>query len=415
MLKAPATAAAAPSPTASPTLTSSLPSSPPPPASLDSPPSSSKNAGPLLAPFPQHRQRSRSSPRRSLFGIALITLGSLCFSAMFLFVKLLQGRTDSFTLAFYRALVEIPLALVMCLRSGENPLGPSPSPEGARGRTILVGTASIRFWLCVRGGAGAVAVLCFFYAIQHLPLPDAVTLQFTTPPFAAAFAVLLVGERWSPLDAVGAVVCLAGVVLIAHPSWLFGRDEGEDEDGDNKDGGSPAIVVALLGAALGGLAYTSVRKIGHSASANVMVLYYGVFSLPVTLVGSRGFLGSWDVWSGGGDLASSPASVALVAMTGLSAYGGQFLTNLGLQHETAATGTLATCSQIVFTYAFELAILHEELNLWSLCGSALIVGFMVVVGLFKMREADETIKETVAGEPEELALMFSAQRDVLAR
>jgi drug/metabolite transporter (DMT)-like permease len=76
----------------------------------------------------------------------------------------------------------------------------------------------------------------------------------------------------------GAVVCLLGVVLIAHPSWLFGNKHGDTgTDGTTEDAvkekGNLAIAMALLGAAFAGMAYMSVRKIGHGASANVMVLY----------------------------------------------------------------------------------------------------------------------------------------------
>jgi drug/metabolite transporter (DMT)-like permease len=354
------------------------------------------------------------SPRHhSLIGIIFILLGAFSFSCMFLFVKLMQGQANSFVLAFYRALVEIPIALFLCARAAEDPLGPS-------------GNSRIRAWLWVRGGIGAAAVLCFFYAIQHLPLPDAVTLQFTTPPFAAAFAVCLAGERWKLLDAVGALVCLAGVALIAHPSWLFGTNanntattnddvaaSADDEDNDNDDT-TVAVAVALLGAAFAGLAYTSVRKIGHKASANVMVLYYSVLSMPVTLIGSKTLLGTWNVW--GGTTALTGWDWCWVLLTGLTAYAGQYLTNLGLQHETAATATLATCSQIVFTYVFELAFLHEPINALSVAGTLLIVGFMVLIGLAKMKEAEEdgswsTVREetVVAGETEELALLFAAE------
>jgi hypothetical protein len=92
----------------------------------------------------------------SLVGILLIMLGSFSFSCMFLFVKLLQGKANTFTLAFYRALVEIPIALYLCHLDAESPLGP-PSKRG---------------WLWVRGGVGGAAVLCFFYAIQHLALRE---------------------------------------------------------------------------------------------------------------------------------------------------------------------------------------------------------------------------------------------------
>jgi drug/metabolite transporter (DMT)-like permease len=320
----------------------------------------------------------------SLVGILLITLGAFSFSCMFLFVKFMQGKANSFTLAFYRALVEIPIALYLCNQDHESPLGPQ----------------SKRAWLWVRGGVGGAAVLCFFYAIQHMPLPDAVTLQFTTPPFAAAFAVVLANEPWQKLDMWGAVVCLLGVGLIAHPSWLFGgggsnstsTSDNDDESKSSTSGSVPssppeqdyvAIGVALLGAAFAGLAYMSVRKIGHVASANVMVLYYSVLSMPLTVIGSRGLVGTWNVWSGGRTLTGGDWGWMLC--TGIAAYTGQYLTNLGLQLETAATGTLATCSQIVFTYLFELLFLHETINLWSIAGTVLIVGFMVWVGIIKMK------------------------------
>jgi len=359
------------------------------------------------SPLLRRLSASMHPHHHSLLGIILIMMGSFSFSCMFLFVKFMQGRANTFVLGFYRALVEIPIALYLCWSDNEHPLGP---PEA-------------RAWLWVRGGMGAAAVLCFFYAIQHLPLPDAVTLQFTTPPFAAAFAVCLAGEKWQTLDMLGAVVCLMGVVLIAHPSWLFGAAstaEAQDaaltlnihngQETEERESVA-AIAVALLGAAFAGLAYTSVRKIGHGASANVMVLYYSMLSLPVVFVSSRVLLKDWNVWGGGGSFTFG--DWFWVLLTGVTAYSGQYLTNLGLQHESAATGTLATCSQIVFTYLFELVFLHEPINIWSVAGTLLILGFMMIVGSCKMNQADETMHEMVAGEPESLALLFSAERDVL--
>ena len=326
-------------------------------------------------------------------GIALIMLGSFSFSCMFLFAKLMEGTADSFTLVFYRSLVQIGICLFSIIRNHEHPLG---EPE-------------VRPWLLVRGGIGSGAVIAFFYAIQHLPLPDAVTLQFTTPPFAAAFAVCFAGEKWLLLDMIGAVVCLMGVMLIAHPAWLFGGggDDGEIEDDDDGSSNLIAIFVALLGAALAGLAYMSVRMIGNKASANVMVLYYGVMSIPIVFIGSKLLLGRWSVW---GDGSFGVWDYFLLFFTGIAGYGGQYFTNLGLQIETAATGTLATCTQIVWTYIFELTFLHEEINMSSVGGTALILGFMLFVGYMKMKEADLGDREQVIGEAEERALVYSSSR-----
>ena len=342
------------------------------------------------------RTISSMGPRpHSMLGIILIMLGAFSFSCMFLFVKLLEGRANTFTLAWYRGWVEIPMALWFCTQDGESPLGPS--------------SRQIRSWLLVRGGMGAAAVMCFFYAIQHLPLPDAITLQFTTPAFAAAFAVCFAGEKWMLLDMVGAVVCLLGVMLIAHggaadPSDT--NDTNELKPSSNLMG----ILVDLLGAAFAGCAYMSVRKIGHSTSANVMVLYYSAMSVPITLCSSKYFAGTWNVWGTAQELRNLGIwEWFLIVLTGVTAYAGQYLTNLGLQHESAATGTLATCSQIVFTYLFELMFLHEPINLFSVAGTVLIIGFMALVGFFKMKDATDHDYETVAGETEELALLFAAE------
>ena len=308
-----------------------------------------------------------------LIGIFFIMLGAFSFSVMFLLVKVMGPNANTFTLVLYRSLVQILISYAKLLYTGENPLGP---PE-------------CRFWLIVRGIFGSGAVCAWFFGIQILPLPDAVTLQFTTPAFAALIAVWLVGEKWLPLDQIGAVVCLLGVAFIAHPTWLFGNSAVGDQDDSNSSNlflKALAVMITEAGAAMAGIAYVSVRKIGHRASAVVMVLYYGSLSVPMCIIGSGLLQGDWNPFF------LDPAVYTLkdyflLLLMGLGGYGGQWFTNLGLQHESAATATLATCTQIVWTYIFELLFLHEGVNSWSLAGTGLILGYMLIVAFFKMLEA----------------------------
>ena len=265
----------------------------------------------------------------------------------------------------------------------------------------------------------------FFFGIEILPLPDAVTLQFTVPPFAAIFAVCLVGESWYFIDQMGAIVCLLGVILIAHPTVLFGstttttnhdNDNTTNED-DNAVAAAAwlqlvAVLVCTGGAALAGVAYVTVRRIGNRASAAVMVLYYGTWSIPITILGS-GLLrnGTWNVWNkdivhddydnNNGDTTTTTLSFTtmewcLLWIMGLAGYAGQLFTNLGLQHEKAATTTLATSTQIVWTYLFEYMFLHETLQLWSLLGTILILGYMILVGVLKFVTPTTTTLNTAA-------------------
>jgi len=122
-----------------------------------------------------------------------------------------------------------------------------------------------------------------------------------------------------------------------------------------------------------------------------MVLYYAVFSLPLCYFGSGLIEGDWAVWELEG---FDNVDYVLLFLMGLGGYGGQWFTNLGLQNETAATATLATSTQIVWTYIFEIVFLHEAINSWSLGGTALILGYMILVGLIKMVEANEGVSKS---------------------
>jgi len=197
-----------------------------------------------------------AKPKHSMKGIFLIMLGAFSFSIMFLMVKIMAS-TNTFTLVFYPSLVQIVISFSTLFKKGLDPLGP-------RG---------VRVQLIARAVFGGVAVAAWFYGIQILPLPDAVTLQFTTPAFAAAFGVIMVGERWKPLDMIGAVVCVSGVALIAHPTWLFGGvAKVSDDNDDGDDGPSPfvkmsAVLITSGGAASAGFAHVMVRVIGARGDA----------------------------------------------------------------------------------------------------------------------------------------------------
>ena len=58
-----------------------------------------------------------------MMGIFFIMLGAFSFSIMFLTVKLMAS-VNTFTLVFYRSLIQILLSLGALIDKGVNPLGP---------------------------------------------------------------------------------------------------------------------------------------------------------------------------------------------------------------------------------------------------------------------------------------------------
>lgn len=71
--------------------------------------------------------------------------------------------------------------------------------------------------IVVGGGivAGGIGILAFYAAIKGGSLQQVMPVAFTSPLFGAAAAVLLGGENLSPRTAVGMVLTLAGIALIA--------------------------------------------------------------------------------------------------------------------------------------------------------------------------------------------------------
>lgn len=104
---------------------------------------------------PMHHDHSQ----HSIKGILLIMLGSFSFSVMFLLVKVMKNY-NTFTLVFWRSLVQIAISLFDLAKKGTNPLGPDDG--------------GVRFLLVCRAMFGAAAVCAWFFGIQILPLPDAV-------------------------------------------------------------------------------------------------------------------------------------------------------------------------------------------------------------------------------------------------
>lgn len=115
-------------------------------------------------PTKQHASHPHHS-QHSIKGILLIMLGSFSFSVMFLLVKVMKNY-NTFTLVFWRSLVQIAISLFDLAKKGTNPLG----PDGG----------GVRFLLVCRAMFGAAAVCAWFFGIQILPLPDAVVSQLAT-------------------------------------------------------------------------------------------------------------------------------------------------------------------------------------------------------------------------------------------
>lgn len=184
-------------------------------------------------------------------GALWMVVAALAFALMGVFVKLGAATLDAVALVFWRTLFAVVVLAAVALW-----------------RRQRFATPLLRQHL-KRGGIGYVSLLCYFYAIAHLPLSTAVTLNYTSPMFLAVLSILLLRERLSRLALLALLLGFAGVVLLLRPTlsgdaWLAG-------------------LAGVASGFLAGWSYLHVRELGQAGEAEWRTVFY--FALISTLGG----------------------------------------------------------------------------------------------------------------------------------
>lgn len=140
-----------------------------------------------------------------------------------------------------------------------------------------------------RGTLGIMSMVCGFYGLVHLPMPDAIALGYSMPLIAVVFAALILKEtvrlyRWTAV-AIGMV----GVVIISWPKLTLFSSDGM---GSDQATGALAVLVAAV---LGGFAMIQVRQLVRTEKTTTIVLY---FSLTAALFSIISLPFGWATLSG---------------------------------------------------------------------------------------------------------------------
>jgi len=168
----------------------------------------------------------------------------LLFAAMGAGVKLVSAELPNSMIVFFRNAVSLPVLL------------PWLWPQGRAALRTSDLTGHV-----VRGLGGLAAMYCFFYAIAHLRLADAILLNQSVPLFLPLVGRVWLGEPvpdrlWSVL-----VLGFGGIALVLRPgSSLF----------------SPASLMGLLSAILGAVAQVSIRRLTRTEPPARIVFYFAL-------------------------------------------------------------------------------------------------------------------------------------------
>lgn len=204
-----------------------------------------------------------------------------------------------------------------------------------------------------RGVFGVAALALWFYATIALPLGTAMTLNYTSPLFLAAFliGVTLRGGGQVDWKLVGAVaIGFIGVVMVLQPSF-------SDEQM------VPALA-GLLSGVLSAAAYWYVRELGKLGEPEWRTVFY--FSLTGTLLGLGGSLVS-------GLSSHNSVGALLLLGVGASATLAQLAMTRAYSHGHTLVVANLQFSAVVFASALGVAFFGDRIPLVGWLGIAVII------------------------------------------
>ena len=278
-----------------------------------------------------------------------MVLAAFLFATMAVCVKQASAHFNSGELVFYRGLVSMVVMAGVARASGVALATPVPGMHVARNL------------------AGVLALGAWFYAIGRLPLATAMTLNYMSSLWIAAFLVAasLWRRRGRPAGSLvtTVVVGFVGVVMVLRPT--LAQDQ------------LAAGLVGLLSGVATALAYLQVAALARAGEPETRTVFY--FGVGSTLGGllAVGAMG-WSPWDGGQALWLLPIGV-------LASLGQLCMTRAYSRGPTLLVAKLQYAG-IVFASFYSLWLFGDQIPALGWAGMALIVASGMAATVLRSRQ-----------------------------
>lgn len=283
---------------------------------------------------------------------------SLMFATMGVCVKFASSHFSSTELVFYRGALGIVFMALYARISGTSLRTSCPAMHAWRS---LIGVVSLSAW---------------FYAIAHLPLATAMTLNYLSGVWIAAFLVggaLMLGKpgrkgpRQGPL-VLTILASFAGVVMLLRPAI----DQNQ----------SFAGLVGLLSGLGAAFAYMQVMAISRLGEPEIRTVFY--FAVGTAVAGALGMaltgISAWNwrhaLWLPPIGILASLGQLGMTRAYSMSQRHGGTLMVANLQY-----------SGIVFAALYSLAIFGDNITWSGWAGMALIITSGIAATVLRARAA----------------------------
>ncbi|MBI4182754.1 MAG: DMT family transporter [Proteobacteria bacterium] len=244
---------------------------------------------------------------------------------------------------------QMPLSVLVCLRMafGVLALAPLAARRGLDG--MRTRHPWLQFW---RGTFGVTSMFCFAFALSRLLFADAIALTFSTPLWSMVLSIVLLGERPGPRRWCAAGVGFLGVMLIVRPQAVP----------------DPAMLVALLGAALGAGVVIVLRRLAPLESGFTITFYSHLVGALLALPSAVLF---WE--------APSLRQIAVLAVIGALSTLGQYLFARALAVGEVTVVAPMEFARLPVAAVLGFVIFAELSDRQALLGMALIMASCVYI------------------------------------
>ncbi|MDP2254937.1 MAG: DMT family transporter [Polaromonas sp.] len=285
-------------------------------------------------------------------------LSSFLFATMGVVVKVASGYFNSAELVFYRGVLGIVFMA---------------SYAHARGTSLRTSVPAMHAW---RSVIGVMSLSAWFYAIAHLPLATAMTLNYMSSVWIAAFLVggaLMLGKSGKKGPSQGPLVLailssFAGVVMLLRPAM----DQNQMFAG----------LIGLLSGLGAAFAYMQVMAISRMGEPETRTVFY--FAVGTAVAGALGMLftglSPWNwrhaLWLPPLGLLASLGQMCMTKAYSMSENHGATLMVANLQY-----------AGIVFSALYGLLVFGDNIPLVGWAGMALIIVSAIAATALRARAA----------------------------
>ena len=286
----------------------------------------------------------------NLKGIKFLIASGLAFSLMSACVKAVGEKIPVSELVFARATICLIITRYLLYKNNINPWGYQ--------KKLLI----------IRGILGTLALFCIFKALTILPIATATIIQYIYPTFTVICAYFLLKEYIYKRIVISIIIGWIGIIFVTQPEWA---------ENTNLIQSVIAISIAIIGALMTSLAYICVRKLSEKENPLVIIYYFPLVSIPISLP----FIINDFILPTGTDW-------IWILGIGFFTQIGQLCITEGLRLIPAGQATSLNYSQVIFSSILGILFIQEAItNTIYFGGLCVLISTIISMSALKSSEA----------------------------